>query len=526
MILYSNDYLLFEAEDDNVFLVVQQPGITMKNFSKFCENVPRLKLTKFGAAKEALESPVDRRVLIGQLKDEVEVSLSSDEMTAFITLNMLPSDYEADKKAIVNQILYTLKEEEITSGIKKEIFEKDLDVMTKLVIAEGVPPTHGKDAIIEYFEFCTKKPIVRTDGKVNHYELELIDNVLKGDWLGKKIPATSGEEGVSVKGNPVSAKSGRDYKLKFDPITINHKVSNDGSEDLYAKINGAAKMKNSRVCVDNHLIVHGDVEYTTGHIEFDGYVTVTGTVKDKFNVTATYDISINGPMGIGAIGIIESKKGSVLLKGGVNGKGVARIKAHRDVFTKYANEAIIDAGNNIHVGLYAMDSIMNAKKIILPPTVGRIIGGQAYAEHRIETGSIGNKYEKPTKVFVEGFERGSALEMLSYYKDKSESLIKTSNKLKRELEVFESNLKRLDDRAMTTYEYMLIKYDNMMLEINEILLEIQKLEDVLRTKGEGEVSITNSVFPKTILEIKHMQQRIKDTMSGSFYVQDKTLHHN
>jgi uncharacterized protein (DUF342 family) len=526
MILFQNDFLRFEAEDENIFLIVVQSGLTMKEFGTYSDMVPRLKLTKFGAAKNALDTPSGKRVLIGTLKPEVEVSISSDEMTAHITLNMMPSDYEADKKSVVNAIMYSLKEEEITEGIKQEVFNSDLHVQTKILIAEGVPPTHGDDAILEYYEFSKKKPTIKTDGKVNHYELELIDNVEKGEWLGKKIPPTLGEEGVSVKGNPVSAKSGRDYKLKFDPNTVNIKTDKSGVENLYAKINGAVKMKNSRICVDNHLIIHGDVEYTTGHIEFDGYVTVTGTVKDKFNVTATYDISINGPMGIGAVGLIESKKGSVLLKGGVNGKGVARIKAARDVFTKYANEAIIDAGSSIHVGLYSMDSILNAKKIILPPTVGRIIGGQAIAEHRIETGSIGNKFEKPTKIHVEGFERGSALEMLNYYKDKSEGLIKTINKLKRELEIFEKNLKKLDDRAMTTYEYMLIKYDNMITEVNDIKHEIQKLEDVLRTKGEGEVAISQSVFPKTTLEIKSQQRRIKDKTTGSFYVQDQTLHHN
>lgn len=144
---------------------------------------------------------------------------------------------------------------------------------------------------------------------MNHYELQLIDNVVQGQWIGEKLPATLGDEGTSVKGNPISAKSGRDYKLKYDPNTVLHKVDASGKETLLAKNNGAVKMKNDKICVDNHLIINGDVEYTTGNIDFDGYVTVTGTVKDKFNVTATYDISINGPMGIGAIGLIESKKG-------------------------------------------------------------------------------------------------------------------------------------------------------------------------------------------------------------------------
>lgn len=524
MTLYSNEFITIEAEDDNVFLVVKQSGVDMKKFSAFCNFIPRLKLTKFGAAKNALEHPTGNAILIGTLKDEIEVDISNDEMEAYVTLNILEQQVKLMKDELPSRIVHALKENDVNNGLLMDVIEGPLKSGEKVLVAKGQPPTHGEDAIIEYYTFSEKKPTIRNDGKVNHYELDLIDNVIENEWLGKKIPATLGEEGVSVKDNPVSAKSGRDYKLKYDPITVKHVVSENGEENLFAKINGAVKIKHSRVCVDNHLIIHGDVEYTTGHVEFDGYVTITGTVKDKFNVTATYDIAINGPMGIGAVGVIESKQGNILIKGGVNGKGQAKIIAKKDVFTKYANEADIEAGNAIHVGLYALDSELKADKILLPAT-GRIIGGVTLAAHRIETGSIGNKFEKPTRVEVEGFERGSAVEMLAFYKSKLEDHEKISKKLKRELEVFENNLKRLDDRAMTTYEYMLIKYDNIINEITDVTQEINKLEDLLRTKGEGEVSISKDVFPKTFLEIKAMQRRIKDRMTGSFYVKDQVLHH-
>lgn len=525
MLLYENSFLTLKGEDSHVFLVVNTPGTTLQEFASLCKEVPRLKLTKFNAAKEALDLPSGRAVLIGQLKDEIELTFSSDEMQTFVTLNMTEETYKSKQDQVVTDILNLLKRDEVTVGIKTEVIEKKLPINQPFVIAHGHPPIHGSDAIIRYYDFCEKKPVLKADGKVNHYELNLIDNVDKGEWLGEKIPATLGEEGVSVRGNPISTKSGRNYKLKYDPKTVACDVHISGKETLKSKINGAVKMVNGKISVDNHLIINGDVEYTTGNIDFDGYVTVTGTVKDKFCVTATYDISINGPMGIGASGLIESKKGNVLIKGGINGKGESKVIAFGDIFTKYTNEASLEAGRNIHVGLYAIDSEMRAKKIILPPTVGRIIGGRSYAEHRIETGSIGNKSEKPTRISVEGFERGNIIEMLNYYNDKQKSLIKMSNKLKRELEVFEKNMTKLDERGMTTYEYMLIKYDAVVGEGNEIAVEIQKFEDVLRTRGEGEVSIGNSIFPKTSLEIKTLTRRIKDEMTGSFYVQEKILHH-
>lgn len=524
MILLKNEYITLEGVDDNVFLQVHKAGVDIKKFGELCNHVPRFKLTKFGSVKNALDVISDTPVFVGLLKPVVEVIVSSDEMMAYIIINLTKSDYDATKESLPAKVLSVLKEEDVVYGINMEVLESDIAVMEKVLIAEGTPATHGQDAIIEYYEFSEKKPLIKTDGNVNHYELDLIDNVDRKEWIGKKVPPTLGTEGMTVKSNPVSAKTGRDYKIKFDPDSVFMLKDSDGVENLYAKNSGAVKMKNSRICVDNHLVVTGDVEYSTGNIDFDGYVTITGTVKDKFTVTATNDISINGDLGLGATGLIHSKEGSVLLKGGVNGKGISRIVAKKDIYTKYANEATLECEQDIHVGLYAIDSTLIAQKVILPPS-GRIIGGNTKATLRIESGSIGNKLEKPTYIEVEGFERCNAVEMLEYYTDKKTSEVKKSNKLKRELEVFENNLEKLDEKGMTTYEYMIIKHDQIAAEINDLNAEIRKIEDILKTKGEGEVSITNSIFPKTSLEIKEMQKRIKDKMTGSFYVKDKELHH-
>lgn len=525
MILYSMDNVEILSEDGKIFLVVKLPGIDMKMFSSICNSIPRLKITKFGAVQNALDLAANIPVLIGNLKEKLELQLSNDEMIVYITLNITKEQYEMEKKGVVKEIFEMLKENDITEGIKKEIFNSEIPINTKVVVAEGIKPIHGKDAILTYYEFNDNKPIIKTDGKVNHYELNLINNVLKGEWLGKKIPATSGKNGISIKNNPISAKGGRDYKLKYDKETVKHEILENGEENLYAVSIGAVKIIGGKVFVDNHLIINGDVEYSTGNIEFDGYVTITGTVKDKFSVTATYDISINGQIGIGKVNFIKSQKGSIVVKGGINGKGEARIIAARDVFTKYVNEATIEAGGVIHIGFYAMDAKLSAEKIILPPLKGRIIGGEAIAEHRIEVGSIGNKFERPTKVSVEGFEREDILENLEKSKKKNEIILKKMNTLKRELEIFETNISKLDGRAMTTYEYMMSKYEAYIVELSDLAIDITKYEDVLKTRGEGEVTISQSVYPKTILEIKNMQKRFKDKSTGSFYVDEKTFCH-
>ena len=112
---------------------------------------------------------------------------------------------------------------------------------------------------------------------------------------------------------------------------------------LRALYDGAVIIQDGKVRVDNHLIIAGDVSYDTGNIVFDGYVTIQGTVNDGFSVIAKNDISINSPMGIGAIEKIESKEGSIYIKGGIFGKKLAIIQAKKNIYTKYTNECTLVA---------------------------------------------------------------------------------------------------------------------------------------------------------------------------------------
>lgn len=521
MILYKDDDLAISANENRVYLKVFRKGLTMLDFRELIELVPRAKVTAFKAVDVALKDATKQWCEIGSLKELVELVVSQDLMQVYATVNLINND-EYSQEQIKNHILQMLEEDKITYGLNMSKIS-DMPKRHKILIAEGKEAIDGEDAAITYYELSTGRP-KEESGKVDHYDLDLINNITEGEWLGQKMPATQGSDGMNVQGEIVYGKVGRDFHLKYDEKTVKKVKNPDGVEVLYAGINGAVKFNNDRIYVDNHLVIKGDVDYNVGHVNFDGYVTITGTVQDKFNVRATKDISINGMMGIGAVGCIESVEGSILIKGGINGKGVARIIAKQDVITKYCNESYIKADNNIKISLYALDSELYAKKIILPKS-GRIIGGHTYATHRIETGSIGNKFEKPTRIYVEGFERNSIHDMLNFYEDKFNSNNRLMKKLRKELDVFERNMGQLDERAVLTYDYLLSKYEDKISELEELRKEMERLNDVLRTKGEGEISITDSVFPKTMLEIKKMQRLIKNQSTGSFFVKDREFHH-
>ena len=523
MILFENDQLKLTEQDDNIFIHVSSAGLTINDFNVTLRDLPQIKLSSFTILQNALLNADNTPCKIGVLKPEIEVEITSDEMAAYIRVNLPLNHCLNNHNEIVTKILQMLEEKSVCEGILPNALKADFEPGRKVLVAEGEAPVAGQDAKYQYFKLSEKKPEMSNTGKADHYELNLINNIKEGDWLGEKTPPLLGEQGFTVLGTVIPPKAGRDYSLKYDHSTIILENEKD-KEVLRAKQDGAVRFIDGKITVDNHMHIKGDVDFKTGNIRFDGFVTIEGTVKDKFIVEATKDIEIKGDTGIGAVGRIESQDGSVYIRGGINGKNEAMIIAKENIFAMFSNECILIAGNAIHIGLYTIDSTLKADEIHVDPTKGRIIGGEIHAVHKIVSGSIGNVQERKTRINVEGFERSDIKAQLDAAKVQFQEIISKANRLRRQMEVYEMNMDALDNKAKTTYQGMMVNYENILDDINRLNNQVTKLEGMLRTRGDGEVKILNSVFPRTFLEIKSLQKHVNKLMTCSFYVKDRQLH--
>lgn len=522
VVYQSNQFILF-VKNEQVYIQVNAEGVTVYQFNDVLKQLPQIKVTSFTDLQNALKSKSSTGVMIGVLKPRIELEVSQDEMTAFLKLNLPASELTTCKALVVSEILELLKANEIKVGIQTDYLQGELLNNCKIEIAKGVAPIAGVDSRYTYYQVNSKRLETNENEATDHYELNLINNVNKGDWLGEKTLPQSGVDGLTVKGHKIPARFGRDYTLKYDPKTVVESFEKDKFV-LRAKQNGAVNFEGEKVKIENHLIISGDVDYETGNIRFDGSVTIAGTVKDKFIVEATGDVTIKGANGIGAVGKIISSKGSVFIQGGVNAKNEGKIFAKDSIFVKFVNEGYLEAENEIHVALYAFDSYLKADKVFIDPKKGKVVGGEIHAKHRIVSGSIGNVQERQTIVNVEGFERIDIKVELDAMKLKFQDLLSSANRMKRKLEIFETNMERLDDRAKNTYGALVQNYQTLLDDLEFLSRKAEKLEDILRTRGEGEIKIHQKVYPKTIMELKTLQRSIIETMNCSFYVKDNRIH--
>ena len=520
--LFDNTSFSLYEEKDIVYIKVASKGITVFDFNSVLKNYPQIKVTQFLVVQNAFKEADRQFYEIGCLKSKYEIEISSDEMTAYVRINIPQDELDSNLSKVQTELIAQLQENGIRTGILADALNLDLVSNKKILIAKGVEPIPGEDAICKYYELSKREANVDDSGNSDHYELNLIDNIKKGDWLGERTLPTAGVDGLTVKGEKIPARYGRDTVLKYDRQTVDE-IQKDDRFVLIAKLNGAVNFVNGKIKVDNHLIIGGNVDFSTGNINFDGSVTIQGTVMDKFTVTATGDIEIKGKEGIGAVGKIESTTGSVYVSGGINGKNEALVVAKRDIFVKYANECKLIAGNTVNIDKYAFDSNIKADKIFLDPKKGKIVGGEIHAKHKIVSGAIGNIQERQTIVNVEGFVRGNIKAELDSMQIKIDSLVTNINRMKRKLEIFEENLNKLDERAKNTYFALLQNNHAQIDELATLSLQLEKYEDTLRTRGEGEIQIHQAVYPKTLMKLKTLQKQVAECMKCSFYVKDNEI---
>ncbi len=154
-----------------------------------------------------------------------------------------------------------------------------------------------------------------------------------------------------------------------------------------------------RLSVSQVVNVDGDVDYSTGNIDFSGDVVIRGSVQSLFSVRAEGSIHISGYIEDGAV--VSAGK-DIMVGGGVLGAST-QVEADGSLWVKFAQEANIRVGGDVRVGSYIFNASVRAggKVIVLGRGEGKaraLVGGLVWAGQGIETLSVGSPYNSVTRL--------------------------------------------------------------------------------------------------------------------------------
>ncbi|MEW6202151.1 MAG: FapA family protein [bacterium] len=350
------------------------------------------------SAFSEFEKKQDEKVKdVGDKSTPIKVKISPDKLRATVNVAS-PVDLQIDLGK--NDVVEALKKAGVTFGIDEDAIEEIFTYGSYGVdvpVARAKLPTDGTSAKIDYKFDITgeKKAQIKVDehGNVDFKDLDMIKSMEQGSVLAVKIPAVMGEAGMTVTGETLPPKEGRDVKM---PVGENVEVSENGMT-LLAAMSGQPIYKDGKVSISAVYEIKGDVSYVTGNVNFKGTVIIHGGVQSDFIVSASDNVEITGNI---EKAFIEAG-GDVLVRGGLYGQQEGKIVAGGSVTIRSVESGIVEAGKNIIITQSSRYSTLLAgEDIILNNQKGTIVGGKTTAGRLVDVSNIGSPSFTETPVEV------------------------------------------------------------------------------------------------------------------------------
>lgn len=282
-------------------------------------------------------------------------------------------------------------------GILSENLQKIVDYNLynrEVLVAKGAEAVDGEDGYFEYlFETnLSQKPIMLEDGTVDYKNIKMIELVEPGQKIAIYHPGTAGTNGYNLAAQFKLAKHG----AELPPLKGTGFERLGDGVTYCATVGGKITEVNNRVNIFPVHELFGDVDLSTGNIEFNGDVIVHGNVLEGMSIKAAGTITIDK---IVESSYIDGKKG-VILRGGVLGKNGSKIRSKGNITAQFFEYADVKTDGDIEADSFLDCRVYAGGRIKLSGKKGCIVGGSTHAVRGVEAREVGNMAGANTEVSV------------------------------------------------------------------------------------------------------------------------------
>ncbi len=318
-----------------------------------------------------------------------QLLISRDCMAAWVyvipPLNGGPDITEENLQSLLKQdrVKTGILDETIKSIAKEHIYDQ------VLLIARGILARNGIDGSVkDHFERVVQLEFEEDEnGSVDYKNLNNIQAVKEGEVICEITTAIPGENGMTVegqvypctvKGTPIPVPSGRNTQLTEDGTL------------LISQKTGHVTFSNGKFQVDPLLKINGNIDNSTGNVDYDGDIFISGDVRNGFSVKATGGIDIRGSVE----GAEISAQGPITIASGMSGNGRGTLTSESYVKCRYLEHCTVKAGGNVYAESIINSKIQSGEDIVVTSGIGVIIGGSLLAGSNINANIIGSKVRR------------------------------------------------------------------------------------------------------------------------------------
>lgn len=387
----------------------------------------------------------------------------------------------------------------------QEIADTYAGVDTSAVLARSRPPRHGEDGAIEWREnFDPAHPCERApdaDAAADYYAGRRYVRVESGDVVGAVRPPTEGVDGQNVRGEVIKAKPGRKVPTR---IASGLELRPDGT--IVAVEAGVLLLGRDTLEVSQLLEIRGDVDFSSGHVEFSGSVRIDGGVKPGFRVRAQGDIYVDHLIEVAEI----TCGGSLLARCGMAGKGKGRIDIGGSVEATYLEEVRGCVQGDLRVRRGVVGCELKVGGALDCPS-GVVMGGTIAVGGSIKVKAVGSGASTPTRL-----ELGDAPVLRLSHRESLKALREFEGKLAA-LEEQERTIR--SNPAPTPGQRE--RLTELSFEIDEVRSEMEKLTETvssldakLSNSGTLDFRVEQVIHAGVVLDIGDKRARFDESVKG------------
>ncbi len=328
---------------------------------------------------------------------KIAIKINEEKMHAYMDCE---AGYNDGRLLSLDLVVYEMNQMGILHGFLKDNIEKAIIEAEELMIpqhdvlvAEGTLPIQGADGTVAYeFEIDPEKQTFKIldDGRIDYKGAANIATAKKDQLLATIKDAGYGVNGINVVGDVIAAEKGKEAHLTAG---LGVRGAEDG-KSFSAENKGCIMLNPPVIEILDLYQVKGDVDYSTGSINFTGNVIINGTVREGFEVKADGDIVIQNC--VESARLIAGR--DVRISGGILGQGKGLVSAGRDVYVEYVQNGRIEAQGTVYINDFSVNSYIFCNFLDMLKKHGSVVGGEVYAQRGIDILNLGSP--SGTKTYV------------------------------------------------------------------------------------------------------------------------------
>ncbi|ROR30794.1 hypothetical protein EDD66_102449 [Mobilisporobacter senegalensis] len=507
--MYKNGFFQLSIKNDGIYMKIfpaMNGGAPLK-FDEVSRYLTKKRIMDYdiktlhdtiNKAKGPIEVKIGNQTVLPE-NESVEITISSDRMTVF---GRFYPPSTGGKTISSEEVLNDLVHAGVKHGILNENIEaffKNRQYCTDIILAAGTPPEKGHDAkIIYHFNISNNaKPKINEDGSVDFHQLDVISKVKAGDILATLEPVVYGKPGMDVLGKTLPPDKVVNRILRYGK---NIHLSEDGCI-MYTDVSGHVKLENDKVVVADTYDVNGDVNTSTGDINYDGNVHIRGNVITGFSVKAKGDIEVDGVVE-GATLIAEGK---IILRRGIQGMSRGKLEAQGDVITKFIESCEVISGSNVTAGAILHSNVTAKGEINVNGRNGSVTGGTLRSSSLISVKSVGSTMGTSTTLEV-GIDPILVDELHTLEKD-IPAMINEKEKLLQVVTLLQKKMDLGEKLTADKLNYLQIASKNSLAleeNIEKAKARFEDLKVVIENTEGGKVRVSNIAYPGVKIVISNV----------------------